>query len=86
MPQKGGFTMELKKIVVLENEMEAQIMKSILEEKDIPYVIQSYFDKAYDGIFTVQKGWGHIEAESKYEERIISIYKQIQEEIKDENN
>ena len=73
--------MELQKILVLENEMEAQIMKSILEDKDIPFVIHSYYDKAYNGIFTMQKGWGHIESEPKYKDQIIDIYNEVQDEI-----
>ena len=76
--------MELEKILVLENEMEAQIMESILEDKDIPFVIHSYFDKAYNGIFTIQKGWGHIESEPKYKDQIVDLYKEMQDEIKEE--
>jgi 3-deoxy-D-manno-octulosonic acid (KDO) 8-phosphate synthase len=76
--------MKLKKIVILDNEIEAQIIESILEDEEIPFVIQSYFDKAYNGIFSFQKGWGHIEAEAKYEEQIIAIYNEIKEEIRED--
>ena len=73
---------EYEKILVLNNEVEAGIMEDILQERGIPVIIQSYFDKAYDGLFTMQKGWGHIEAEAKYKDEIISIYNDaiIQEE------
>jgi len=62
-----------KKIVVLDNEIEAQLMDSILTERNIPHRMRSYHDSAYDGIFQAQKGWGHIEAPLRYKEEIIAI-------------
>ena len=62
-----------EKIVVLDNEIEAQLMDSILTERNIPHRMRSYHDSAYDGIFQAQKGWGHIEAPLRYKEEIIAI-------------
>jgi len=62
-----------EKIVVLDNEIEAQLMDSILTERNIPHRMRSYHDSAYDGIFQAQKGWGHIEAPLSYKEEIIAI-------------
>ena len=64
---------EFKKILVLDNEIEAQLMDSILMERNIPHRMKSYHDSAYDGIFQVHKGWGHIEAPLNYKEEIIAI-------------
>jgi hypothetical protein len=64
---------EFKKIAVLENEIEARLLESILTERDIPHRLRSYHDSAYDGIFQMQKGWGHVEAPMEYEEEIASI-------------
>ena len=64
---------EYKKIVVLDNEVEARLMDSILTERNIPHRMRSYHDSAYDGIFQAQKGWGHIEAPLRYREEIIAI-------------
>jgi hypothetical protein len=64
---------EFKKILVLDNEIEAQLMASILMERNIPHRMKSYHDSAYDGIFQVQKGWGHIEAPLNYKEEIMAI-------------
>ena len=70
----GGLEMdEFKKIVVLDNEIEARLMDSILTECNIPHRMRSYYDSAYDGIFQSQKGWGHIEAPLHYKEEIIAI-------------
>ncbi len=73
--------MPTEKIVVLENEFEAGLMEEVLKENDIPYVIQSYVNGPYDGIWKSQKGWGHIEADPEYKEKILEVY----EEIKDNN-
>ena len=65
---------EYKKIIVLDNEIEARLMDSILTDRDIPHRLKSYHDSAYDGIFQAQKGWGHIEAPAGYKEEIIAIH------------
>lgn len=72
--------MATEKIVVLENDFEAGLMQKILEEREIPFVIQSYVDGPYDGIWKSQKGWGHIEAKPKYRDQIVEIYNNLQKE------
>ncbi len=65
---------EFKKILILENEIEARLLDSVLNERNIPHRIRSYHDSAYDGIFQAQKGWGVALAPPEYEEEIQSIY------------
>ena len=67
----------LEKIIELENEFEANLLKEVLADRDIPCIIRSYSDTAYDGVFQVQYGWGHLEAPLEYKEEILSIYKDI---------
>jgi hypothetical protein len=43
-----------------ENEVEANVIKSILEEQGIYAEIKSFHDTAYDGLFQSQYGWGVI--------------------------
>ncbi len=66
-----------EKVILLKNEIEANIMESVLKESKIPHIIVSYYDSAYDGIWQLQKGWGHIEAPGKYKDEIIKIYQDI---------
>ncbi len=68
---------DFRKIVVLENEIEARLMDSILTERGIPHRMKSYHDTAYDGIFQVQKGWGHVEAPESYQDEIIAIQEEL---------
>ncbi len=63
-----------KKIIILENQIEAQRLSSILDEEGIPHVVRSYYDSAYDGIFQSQRGWGHLEAPEEYENTINTLY------------
>ena len=64
---------EFKKIAVLENEIQARLLDSILTERDIPHRLRSYHDSAYDGIFQTQKGWGIIQAPLQYKDEILAI-------------
>ncbi|MFP4047501.1 MAG: hypothetical protein ACLFPH_10615 [Bacteroidales bacterium] len=70
---------ENKKILILENQMEAQRLGAILEEENIPHVIRSYNDSVYDGIFQAGRGWGHLEAPKEYKDKIVSIYDKMKE-------
>jgi len=64
---------EYKKIAVLENAIEAQLLASILEERNIPHRLQSYHDTAYDGLFQAQKGWGVLYVPGSIENEVLDI-------------
>ncbi len=64
---------EYKKIAVLENEIEARLLESILLEREIPHLLRSYHDTAYDGLFQTQKGWGIISAPNEFHGQIEEI-------------
>jgi len=68
---------EFKKILVLENEIEARLLDSVLTERSIPHRIRSYYDSAYDGIFQAQKGWGVVLAPRQYQDEIEAIYQDL---------
>ena len=68
------------KIVALENMMEAQLVESILNERNIPYRIRSFHDTAYDGLFQLQKGWGEIYAPAGYKEELLGIIELVRSE------
>ncbi len=68
---------DLERIIDLDNEIIARLIESILVERDIPHILRTYHDSAYDGLFTVQQGWGFIEADPKYRDEIINIYEDV---------
>jgi hypothetical protein len=74
---------EYKKIATLENEIEARLLDSILNERNVPHLITSYYDTAYDGLYQTQKGWGYITAPDAYLEEIRDILSIVRKEYYD---
>ena len=68
------------KIAALENTIEAQLIGSILSEKNIPHRIRSFHDTAYDGLFQFQKGWGELYAPLKFKGEILEIIEIVRSE------
>lgn len=71
---------ELEKILTLENEVIAGLLESILQERNIPHLIRSFHDSAYDGLFTMHRGWGIIEAAPEHKDAILEIYRELKEQ------
>jgi len=69
--------MALKKILIFENEFEARLIDDILNERDIPHILRSYHDAAYDGLWQTKSSWGHLEAPEEFENEIIKIFEEI---------
>ena len=67
------------KVATLDNDIEAQLLQSILTERDIPHMMRSYHDTAYDGLFQTQKGWGYVSAPKDYHEEILEILSDIRQ-------
>jgi hypothetical protein len=65
------------KVVILNNQIEAQLIESVLKEKNIPHVIRSYEDLALDGIYQFQQGWGHVETPAQYLEQVKEVYQDL---------
>ena len=57
----------------LNSEIEAMRIKEILDSNEIPHLVRSFHDSAYDGIFQNQYGWGVLEADESDEERILKL-------------
>ena len=67
----------LKKVAALENEIQAQLLDSMLTDRDIPHIIRSYHDTALDGIFQTASGWGHVEAPLEFHENVKAALAEI---------
>jgi hypothetical protein len=65
------------KVDILESEIEAQLLDSILNERGIPHRIQSYQDTAYNGLFQAQKGWGYVSCPRCWSEEMEAILSEI---------
>lgn len=65
------------KILVFNNEFEAKLLDEILNEKEIPHMIRSYHDSAYDGLWQTQSGWGHLEAPEESSDEILQVFNEM---------
>ncbi|MTI79657.1 MAG: hypothetical protein FH758_02070 [Firmicutes bacterium] len=65
------------KVAVIDNEIEAQIIKDILLKQDIPHEVKSYHSTAFDGLFQLQNGWGAVMAPEEYHQEIREILSEL---------
>jgi len=74
----------------VENRFEGDRVSQALNEAEIPFLMKSFQDTAYNGLFIPQKGWGAVMVPEIFEEeaeRIISEVKRgFQKEVKDETD
>ena len=68
---------QVKKILGLENEIEAGLLDAELNRRGIPHIMKSYYDSAMDGLYQTYSGWGHIESEARFEMQIVEIYREM---------
>jgi len=66
------------KILVLNNAIEANLLDGLLKEREIPHVMRSYHDSAYDGLWQLS-GWGQLDAPEEFREEILEIYNGMSE-------
>jgi len=67
------------KILTFSNEFEAMLLDGLLKERNIPHIIRSYHDSAYDGLWQTQSTWGHLEAPEEHCDEIMEIFKEMQQ-------
>jgi hypothetical protein len=76
------------KVGTVENRFEGDRISQALEGAGIRFLIKSFLDTAYDGLYILQKGWGVVMVPEKNKdeaERLISeIKKTFAKEEKDE--
>lgn len=70
---------KVERIAVLDDEIQARLLEAVLKERGVPHAMQSYFSIAYDGLFQLASGWGHVEAPGRYREEILAALREIRE-------
>jgi hypothetical protein len=61
------------KVETIENQFEADVLKNALEKEQIPVMVRSFHDTAYDGIYIPQKGWGIVLVPEEHKARAQEI-------------
>jgi len=57
---------EEKARLALENQVEASLLDLMLQEDGVPHFVRSFNDRAYDGLWQFQGGWGYVETPVRY--------------------
>jgi len=66
-----------EKILVIDNEFEAELIEEVLMDKQIPYGIIVRDDSALGSITELESGWGYLEAPERCRAEIEAICKEI---------
>jgi hypothetical protein len=76
------------KVGIVENRFEGDRVSQALDEAGIPFLMKSFLDTAYDGLYIPQKGWGAVMVPETFEEEagkiIVDIKSSFREEEEDE--
>jgi hypothetical protein len=68
------------KVGTIENRFEGDRISQALKEAGIPFLIKSFLDTAYNGLYIPQKGWGAVmvpERNGEEAKKLISEVKKI---------
>jgi hypothetical protein len=65
------------RILIIKNQVEASLLDEILKERDIPHIIKSYHDLAYDGLWQTPTAWGQLDAPVEFKEEILKLYEEM---------
>jgi hypothetical protein len=75
----GAGQMPVERIATVQNEIEAELLEAELTDRRIPHTIVSHSDSAFDGLFQLYHGWGHVEAPGEYKDAVLSILEIIRQ-------
>jgi hypothetical protein len=58
---------------IVENRFEGDRLSQALNEEGIPFLIKSFLDTAYDGLYIPQKGWGAVLVPQNFKEEAEKV-------------
>jgi hypothetical protein len=61
----------------VENRFEGDRISQALQEAGIPFLIKSFLDTAYDGLYIPQKGWGIVMVSKKNKEEADRLINEV---------
>jgi hypothetical protein len=62
---------------IVENQFEGDRVSQALKEAGIPFVMKSFHDTAYDGLYIPQKGWGAVLVPEDIEEEAERVIAEV---------
>ena len=73
-----------EKAGIIENRFEGDRIKQVLQEAGIPFLVKSFLDTAYDGLYIPQKGWGAVLVPEDFRERAETMIAEVKRSFKEE--
>jgi hypothetical protein len=71
----------------VENRFEGDRISQVLQEAGIPFLIKSFLDTAYDGLYIPQKGWGVVLVSEKDREEAEKLIGEVKKTfVKEEDD
>lgn len=71
------------RVAVLQSEVEARRLELELNQRGIPHVLVSYEDSAFDGLYQMGRGWGHIETPPEQAEAVRALVTELRAGVPD---
>lgn len=68
----------------MENRFEGDRISQVLREAEIPFMIRSFMDTAYDGLYIPQKGWGMVMVPEDWLSEAERIIQEVKKSFKEE--
>ena len=67
----------LARVTSLDNEFEAEMLRNALDDNEIPCLIQSFRETAFDGLFIPQRSWGTLITREDQAEAALKIVQEL---------
>ncbi len=68
-----------QRVDYLENSFEADILRQVLDDYQIPALIRANDSNAYGELFQSQQGWGAVYADEQYHQQIRRLLQEIRQ-------
>jgi hypothetical protein len=69
---------------IVENRFEGDRVSQALNEAEIPFLIKSFLDTAYNGLYLPQKGWGAVMVPEKFSEEAERVISEVKRSFRKE--
>ncbi len=69
---------------VVENRFEGDRISQSLQEAGIPFMVKSFLDTAYNGLYVPQKGWGMVLVPESYLDEAEKVIGEVKNSFEEE--
>ncbi len=69
---------------VVENRFEGDRISQSLQEAGIPFLVKSFLDTAYNGLYVPQKGWGMVLVPETYFDEAEKVIAEVKNSFEEE--